>query len=150
MNEKKIKVATGVVLYNSEGKVFLARGKKWNDKWAVPGGGVDHGESIDACIRREVKEETGLDICEVQYVGAVESIFPEGFHTPMHFIFFDYLARVCDDHQEVILNEEFDEYGWFAPEEAKDIVWNKVTADFIQVYIDHRDTDTLGAVAFGS
>lgn len=46
---------------NDLGELLLIH-KTDNDKWALPGGGHDPGESITATVVREVKEETGYDV----------------------------------------------------------------------------------------
>jgi ADP-ribose pyrophosphatase YjhB (NUDIX family) len=46
---------------NSSGNILLLR-RKDNDKWTMPGGTLDFGESLTHCAIREVREETGLQI----------------------------------------------------------------------------------------
>jgi 8-oxo-dGTP pyrophosphatase MutT (NUDIX family) len=41
-------------------KFLLAR--EDNGKWELPGGGLDHGETPHECLRREIKEEMGLEV----------------------------------------------------------------------------------------
>ena len=53
--------AAAVALFNSEGSILLLR-RKDNDKWTMPGGTLDFGESMTDCAIREVREETGLNI----------------------------------------------------------------------------------------
>jgi len=48
-----IQVSAGIVLIERKNPPF---------GWAIPGGFVDYGESVEACARRESKEETGLDV----------------------------------------------------------------------------------------
>jgi 8-oxo-dGTP diphosphatase len=56
-----IRPATAVALFNSAGELLLLH-RKDNDKWTMPGGTLDFGESLTHCAIREVLEETGLQI----------------------------------------------------------------------------------------
>ena len=53
--------AAAVALFNTEGNILMLR-RKDNDKWTLPGGTLDFGESLTDCAVREVREETGLQI----------------------------------------------------------------------------------------
>jgi ADP-ribose pyrophosphatase YjhB (NUDIX family) len=53
---------------NDDGHILMVH-KTDNDLWALPGGGMDIGESISDAIIREVKEETGLDVDVTGVVG---------------------------------------------------------------------------------
>ena len=56
-----IKPATAVALFDGDGRILLLR-RKDNDKWTMPGGTVDFGESLGQCAVREIREETGFNI----------------------------------------------------------------------------------------
>lgn len=56
-----IRPAAAVALFDSNGNILLLR-RKDNDKWTMPGGTLDYGESLTNCAIREVREETGLNI----------------------------------------------------------------------------------------
>ena len=56
-----IKPAAAVALFDAEGRILLLR-RKDNDKWTMPGGTMDFGESLGQCAVREVREETGFEI----------------------------------------------------------------------------------------
>lgn len=56
------------IVTNDAGDLLLVH-KTDNDLWALPGGGMDVGESISAAVVREVQEETGLDIEVAGIVG---------------------------------------------------------------------------------
>ena len=59
--------ATAIVL-NAAGELLMVH-KTDNNLWALPGGGMDPGESISQTIVREVKEETGMDVAVTGVVG---------------------------------------------------------------------------------
>lgn len=60
--------AASVVVTNDDGQILLQR-RTDNNLWALPGGTMDIGETISECARREVREETGLDVELVGIVG---------------------------------------------------------------------------------
>lgn len=53
--------STTAVVTDEQGRILLVH-RVDNGLWALPGGGMDLGESIEECALREVKEETGLDV----------------------------------------------------------------------------------------
>lgn len=56
-----IRPAAAVALFDSSSNILLLQ-RKDNDKWTMPGGTLDFGESLTDCAVREVYEETGLRI----------------------------------------------------------------------------------------
>lgn len=55
-------LTTDVVILTPDGRVVLVRRKHPPPGWALPGGFVDVGETVEAAAVREAKEETGLDV----------------------------------------------------------------------------------------
>lgn len=56
--EKKVIRVKGLII-NSNGKILLAHN---NDTYQFPGGHLEDDEQMDECIKREIKEETGIDV----------------------------------------------------------------------------------------
>lgn len=60
------KLAGGAVITDDQGRVLLLRSRYVGDHWALPGGGLDRRENLDAAVVRECREELG---CEVELEG---------------------------------------------------------------------------------
>lgn len=130
-----IEVITGLIIRNKQGKILLATGIKWQNKWVVPGGHIDPGEKILECALREGKEETGLDLKPITILQFDEMINPPLFHRSAHFIYFDCLLEA--ENSNVKLNKELTEYKWVTPEEGLKMNCPPTTHSAIRSYINY-------------
>ena len=106
----------GALIFNPEGKLFLMRSHKWRGKYVIPGGHIELGEKMETALKREIREETNLDIHDIQFLLFQEFIFDESYWQKGHYIFFDYMCRT--DSMDVKLNKEAQEYVWTSIEES--------------------------------
>jgi 8-oxo-dGTP pyrophosphatase MutT (NUDIX family) len=82
----KKQVGTAVLFFNSKKELLIIK-PDYKDSWLVPGGATDENESPLNCAIRETKEETGLDIFDLQLVGIYYGL-PKGVFTDsLKFIF---------------------------------------------------------------
>ncbi|NVO01050.1 MAG: NAD(+) diphosphatase [Geobacteraceae bacterium] len=66
-----------IVLVRRDDEVLLVRNAAWpTGRYSLTAGFLGLGESLEECAAREVKEETGIDICDITYVGSQSWPFP--------------------------------------------------------------------------
>jgi len=106
------------VIFNPDDRILLCKSHKWENKYVIPGGHIEKGESMEEALRREILEETGLQIRDIRLLSIKESIFSKTFYEDRHFIFIDYQCRT--DSDRVVLNDEAEEYAWVALKEIED------------------------------
>ncbi len=82
-------------------------------RWSLPGGRVEHGETLEQTVHREVAEETGLAIDIVSLAGIREVLPREGANG--HYVVLSYAALWRSG--EVVLNDEHDDSRWVAPDD---------------------------------
>jgi nucleoside triphosphatase len=124
----------GAFIFNPHEQLFLMQSHKWRDAYVVPGGHIELGERMEEALRREVKEETNLDIYDIEFLVFQEFIFDEAFWEKRHFIFFDFACKT--DSNEVILNDEAHAYVWVSIEEALALPLDAYTRVALQKYIE--------------
>ncbi len=95
-----------IVLIHDGDRVLLARKRGWAPgRYALVAGFVDNGESLEAAVRREVREEVGVDVNDIQYVGSQNWPFPSQ-------LMVGFVARYAGG-EVAVDREELEDARWF-------------------------------------
>ncbi len=89
-------VGIGVVALKGDAVMLIRRGKPPRaGSWSLPGGGQRLGEPVEDCARRELLEETGIEVGPLHLLAVVDGITPgDPGHGPrFHYTIIDYRAR---------------------------------------------------------
>lgn len=89
-------VAVGAVILDAGRVLLVRRGQEpLKGEWSLPGGAVEAGETLQAALVREVREETSLDIIVGPVVEVLDSIRRDGDgRAEYHYVIIDYACRV--------------------------------------------------------
>lgn len=93
-------VGIGVIVLKPDAVLLIRRGKPPNaGAWSLPGGAQELGETAEAAARRELLEETGLEVGPLQLAAQVDSIHrdPTG-RVQYHYTIVDFCARWTAGH----------------------------------------------------
>jgi len=124
MNEKKIKsapvpaIGVGGIVFNRRREILLIRRNQppASGLWSVPGGKLEPGESLTETCRREISEETGLDIQPLALVAVVERRIED-----FHYVVIDFLAQlISSDNEMPIARTDVSDVRWVSMERLKE------------------------------
>lgn len=133
----------GALIYNALGQVLMVRTDKWSGKWGIPGGKIEYGETSEQALHREVAEETGLQIADIEFVLAQDCIESGEFYRPEHFILLNYTCRASGD-PDVTLNEEAQAFRWMSETEALTLNLNQPTRTLLDA-VATREPEPIDA-----
>jgi 8-oxo-dGTP diphosphatase len=119
----------GCLVRNDQDQVLLI--KHYKRGWEIPQGRVEEGENLLEALRREVREEAGVEI-EPGPLAAVWSML-----TPPSAVIFTFLGRYQSG--EVSCSDDSVGACWFSEQEALEQVTSSVMRDRLRVLLEYRD-----------
>ena len=114
-----IGVGVGAIIVDNRGRLFLARrgikAKNESGLWEFPGGSVEFGETMAAALRREMREEFGIEITVGELLDVVDHILKE---EGQHWVSPTFLCTITSGEPSIMEPEKCAEIGWFRPDEV--------------------------------
>ncbi len=93
--------------------------KNERNEWDLPGGKINFNENVEKCLKREVKEETNLEINDLKILKPFNLKFND---VPVFILI--YLAKIsCDS--PIIISHEHSEYNFFSKSEIENLNMQK-------------------------
>ncbi|MBI5223962.1 NUDIX domain-containing protein [Candidatus Micrarchaeota archaeon] len=112
MNSPYPQVGVGVMLIRN-GKILLGKRKNshGSGSWAFPGGRLEFGESPEDCARREVLEETGIIVHDLEHFALTSDFFE---NEKEHYVTLFLLAKQFEGESRILEPHKCEEWKWFA------------------------------------
>ena len=101
------KVSVAALVTNDEGKILLVN-SPWRG-WEYPGGLIESGETFEKALRREIREESGVEVEIERFVGICKNVEKD-------IVNIDFVCRYVGG--DLTTSDESTEVGWFTPQEA--------------------------------
>ncbi len=128
--EGELRIGCCAVIFDENREKVLLTKRTDNGLWCLPGGKMEPGESVDECCRREVLEETGLEVKPTRLTGVYSSrdqlvVYKDG--TKAQFVVLSFEAIITGG--ELVLSNETSDAGYFTFAEM----------DSMQMHDRHKD-----------
>lgn len=130
-----IGVGIGVFILNEKNELLLLLRKKAPERgtWMIPGGAVEFGEKLEDTVKREAREEIGVDVELVRHIQTGTHIITEDGHRT-HWIAPVFLCRITSGSPKLLEQEKHAEMGWFSLDKLPKNL-SKKTASDVEAYL---------------
>lgn len=127
---KQLMVPAAIII--KDRKMFFQKrrdSRKEFAKWEFPGGGVNSGEDLIECLKREVKEETGFSIEPLELLTPIMNRSEKKYNYQVFLPV--YICKIKSGKLKIATNETSD-YGWFTIKEALKLKFLPLNKDIIK------------------
>ena len=104
-------VSVAAMVHDGKGKILLVN-SPWRG-WEYPGGLIEPGETFEQALRREIREESGVEVEIQRFVGICKNVEKD-------IVNIDFVCRYVSG--ELTTSEESTQVIWASPEEAMDMI----------------------------
>ena len=104
-------VSVAAMVTNDEGEILLVN-SPWRG-WEYPGGLIEPGETFEQALRREIREESGVEVEIERFVGICKNV-------EKNIVNIDFVCRYVSG--ELTTSEESTEVVWVTPEQAMEMI----------------------------
>jgi len=124
----KPSLTTALILENSKKEILLTKRRYPPKKnyWDTPGGFIDLKETAEQCLRREIKEELGLDLGKITYFGSYWSYYP---YKGIRYQTLCLVFTAQYNNQKIVIKDDVKDYRFFP---KKDIPLEKISFDDVR------------------
>ncbi len=132
-----IGVGVGAVIFNKEGRVFLALRSKGaqneRGKWECPGGAMKFSESFERALKREIKEEFGVEIKILDELFPFNNVLKE---EGQHWIGLCFICKITKGKPKILEPEKCNSTGWFTLSQMKKMPLTRFTKFRLQQILE--------------
>jgi nucleoside triphosphatase len=129
-----VEAVVGIFILNPQREILLLKSHKWQNQYVVPGGHIEFGEKVEDAVKREAKEETGLDVFEPKFLCLYQYINDgEYYKENKHMLFLEYLVKT--KNHSVSLNDESEDYVWVKLKDSLKLPLYHYTRKAIEDYL---------------
>ncbi len=132
MDYHKVKFAISLkaIVLDAKGNLLIIRRSKDDytrpNGWDIPGGGLNENEDPRQGIQREIKEETGLDVTNIEILDTIPITLKDGCAAIM------LVFKGLTDSSDITLSHEHDQFKWLSKEEVKSLDLPEIYKKFME------------------
>ena len=137
-------ISVGGLIENDEGKILMMLSP--DRGWEIPGGQVEEGESLTDALKREIKEETGIDIeignLKTVYSNVTKRAQPDGISSIGSIVSFGFTGKAISG--ELTTSEESLEVTWVDREKVLDLIGKDFMRDRVKSMLNTEERIIYG------
>jgi len=132
-----VRVGVAVIVRRDDGRLIfgLRKGKHSPGTWCLPGGNMDFGEEPEATARRELLEETGLTVGEIQPYAVCPYVNSHFKATNKQYVTLYFTAEYLGGEPLVMEPEKCERWVWTSPDDLPSPLFEPIEANKLKLHL---------------